>query len=189
MTLLLVAAGCGDENSPATTTPVADAPMIAPDFTTVTLSGDVVSFSDLKGRPVVLNFAASWCAPCELEAPVLVAAYEKYSDRVQFFGLAVKDDMEAQRAFAERHGLQFPIGGDPDSSISLKFQRAAKVPISGIPTTYFINEEGIIVDYFIGPLSDISMEKKIATILPAADSGQSAPAPPAASPDPAGPAD
>lgn len=165
--IVILIAGCGGESSSGTSTKSdAKAEKIAPDFTTVTLDGERFEFNSLKGNPVIVNFAASWCGPCELEAPILAAGYEKYKDRVKFFGLAVKDDLESQKAFAERHGLKFPIGLDMNGKISFDYQKASKVSISGIPTTYFIDEEGRIVDFFIGPLTEKTFEQKIAQILP-----------------------
>jgi len=169
--LLLLAAtvssvtGCGNSSSSTSTSGSNSTPKIAPDFTIKTLSGETVSYSSLKGKPMVLNFAASWCGPCELEAPVLAKAYEKYKDRVNFFGIAVRDNEEDQRAFAERHGLKFPIGLDPDSKVLYSYQKAGKVNMSGIPTTFFIDKDGNIQAFFIGPISESTFDQRISTIL------------------------
>lgn len=162
----IVTAGCGSSSGNGTTTTAGSGPKVAPDFTTTTLTGSTVNFNaDLKGKPTLLNFAASWCGPCELEAPVLAKAYQTYKDRVQFFGLAVRDAEEDQRAFAQKHGLEFPIGLDPDGKIVYNYQKAGKVNLSGIPTTFFIDKEGNIVDYFIGPLSEKTLDQKIKALL------------------------
>lgn len=138
----------------------------APDFTVTTLSGTSINFnSDLKGKPLLINFEASWCGPCQLEAPVIVKAYQTYKDRIQFFGLAVQDSIEDQRAFAQKHGLEFPIGFDPDGMISYLYQKAGKVNYGGIPTTYFIDSEGSIVAFFLGPISEKTLDQKIQTLL------------------------
>lgn len=171
LVLILIAvliAGCSGNNSGSSTSGNAAPAKYAPDFTVTTLSGDRVSYNaNLKGKPVVLNFAASWCGPCEQEAPVLAKMYEKYKDKVVFFGLAVKDDTDSQRAFAEKHGLEFPIGMDPNGDIVYSYQKAGKVSFSGIPTTFFIDAEGNIKDFFIGPLMEKTFEQKVASILPA----------------------
>ncbi|MHB9112719.1 MAG: TlpA family protein disulfide reductase [Thermoleophilia bacterium] len=158
-------AGCGNNSSTTGTSAGSSAPKVAPDFTVKTLSGETVSYSSLKGKPLVLNFAASWCGPCELEAPVLVKAYEKYKDKANFFGIAVRDNEEDQRAFAERHGLKFPIGLDLDGKVLYNYQKAGKVNMSGIPTTFFIDKDGNIQAFFIGPISESTFDQRISTIL------------------------
>lgn len=163
--LMIFLAGCGDSGSSSGTNSGSSAPKTAPDFTVKTLSGESVSYSSLKGKPLVLNFAASWCGPCELEAPVLAKMYEKYKDKANFFGIAVRDNEEDQRAFAESHGLKFPIGLDPDSKVLYSYQKAGKVNMSGIPTTFFIDKDGTIQAFFIGPISESTFDQRISTIL------------------------
>lgn len=165
--IALVVIGCGSSvsstNSGAGGNDSSSA-KVAPDFSVKTLTGETVSLANLKekGKPILLNFAASWCPPCELEAPVLAKGYEKYKNEVTFFGIAVKDDENSQRAFAQRHGLNFPIGLDPNEKVISSFQKAGKVNVSGIPTTFFLDKDGIIVSFFIGPLSEKDLDQKIA---------------------------
>lgn len=140
-------------------------PSAAPDFTMRSLDGGNISLADFQGKPILLNFAASWCGPCELEAPVLEKAYEKYKDQVAFVGAAVKDNEDSQRAFAQKHGLAFPIGLDPNGSIAYSYQKAAKVSISGIPTTFFINKDGTIATFWVGPLTESNLDKMISMII------------------------
>lgn len=137
----------------------------APDFTMQTLDGGSVSLSDYAGKPIVVNFAASWCGPCEYEAPVLAKAYDDYKDQVVFLGVAVKDNIDSQRAFAERHGLRFPIGMDPSGNISYSYQKAGNVSISAIPMTFFVDSKGKIATYWVGPLTDENIEMMIQAIL------------------------
>jgi peroxiredoxin len=141
------------------------APPVAPGFSMKTIDGDTISLSDYQGKPVVLNFAASWCGPCEAEAPVLAKMYDKYKDQVIFLGVAVKDNEDSQRAFATKHGLAFPIGLDPGGDIVYSYQKAGKVSISGIPTTFFINKDGLIESFWVGPLTESNFEKLIASII------------------------
>ncbi len=163
----LILGGCGASgaSSSGSTTSGGSSVKAAPDFNVRTLSGDTVSSSSLEGKPLVLNFAASWCGPCELEAPVLEKMYEKYKGQVNFFGIAVRDQEEDQRAFAQKHGLTFPIGLDPDSKILYSYQKAGKVNLSGIPTTFFIDKDGNIAAFFIGPLSERTFDQRVASIL------------------------
>ena len=166
---IALAAGCAgqDTSTGSTGSNSASNAKVAPDFTVNTLGGEMVSLTSLVGGPLVINFAASWCGPCELEAPVLAQEYEIYKDRVKFFSIAVRDDPEAQRAFAQRHGLKFPIGLDPNGKILYDYQKASKVPVSGLPTTFFIDKDGVIKDFYLGPVSQQTFEQKIGTILPA----------------------
>lgn len=171
--VLLAATGCAATQSSTGGSSSADGDAaagvkIAPDFRVQTLSGEPTTLGSLKekGKPIVINFAASWCGPCEIEAPVLVKAYQKYKDRVTFFGLAVKDSEEAQRAFIQKHGLPFPVGMDPDGKVHYTFIRAAGVQISGIPMTFFMSADGNIADVFIGPISEKTFDQKLGLVLP-----------------------
>jgi peroxiredoxin len=166
--IVSLVAGCQTTNASKGSTIGSDSSTAvkkAPDFSIKTLAGNKFSFSEVKGKPVVINFAASWCAPCEIEAPVLAKMYAKYKDKVTFLGIAVKDTEEDQRAFAQRHGLTFTIGLDPTGNILYDYQKAGKVAYSGIPTTFFIDKEGNIADFFIGPLSEKTFDQKISAIL------------------------
>lgn len=161
--MLLATTGCGDSNSSTGTE--AEATKAAPDFSVKSLAGDNISLADYAGQPLVINFAASWCGPCEIEAPTIEKMYQKYKDRVGFIGIAVRDQEEDQRAFAQRHGLSFPIGLDPDGKVVYTYQKAGKVNLSGIPTTFFVDKEGNIAAFFIGPISERTFDQKVETIL------------------------
>lgn len=163
------AAGCSATKTSGASTGVDEggrgAPAAAPDFTVKTLSGEIISLSDFRGKPVVLNFAASWCGPCETEAPTLARMYDKYKDQVAFVGLAVRDSEQSQREFADRHGLTFPIGMDPQGNIMYNYQKAGKVSLAGIPTTFFLDREGNIATFWVGPVSDSTLERLIQTLI------------------------
>ena len=169
LVISLLTAGCGSSD---TTTPGADAygdpgpaSKQAPKFTVPSINtNELISISELKGKPIVLNFAASWCGPCESEAPVLVKAHQKYGSEIVFIGMAVKDSEADQLAFAQKHGLTFPIGMDAGGKTLYEYQRTMNLSLSGIPTTFFIDTEGNIANYFIGPLSESTLESKIQSI-------------------------
>lgn len=172
LALSLLIAGCGSSDTTTGGDAYSDqssAPKQAPKFTVPSINtNELISISDLKGRPVVLNFAASWCGPCESEAPVLVKAHQKYGSEIVFIGLAVKDSEADQLAFAQKHGLTFPIGMDATGKTLYEYQRTMNLSLSGIPTTFFIDAEGNIANYFIGPLSESTLELKIQSIRPPA---------------------
>ncbi|MBK8024911.1 MAG: TlpA family protein disulfide reductase [Chloroflexi bacterium] len=80
----------------------------APDFTINTFAGQNFRLSDFRGQPVVINFWASWCAPCHDEAPALQALWERYEGRVMFIGITHADEPDDSRAFMERYGITYP---------------------------------------------------------------------------------
>ncbi|MEK7816893.1 MAG: TlpA disulfide reductase family protein, partial [Actinomycetota bacterium] len=163
--MLLVIAGCQATKSNSGTS--TSALRKAPEFQVKTLTGDTATLDTIlePGKPVVANFAASWCGPCEYEAPVLVKLHEKYKDRVTFFGFAVKDKEENQRKFVQKHGITFPVGLDPSQKAEGDFLKAGKVQFSAIPMTYFLSSDGYIKDVIIGPVTEKSFEQKIGPLL------------------------
>jgi cytochrome c biogenesis protein CcmG/thiol:disulfide interchange protein DsbE len=106
----------------------------APQFTLPTLSDGVLSSDDLKGRPLVVNFWASWCLPCREEAPTFRAKYEKYKgQQVQFLGVNVQDSKEDARAFVDEFDLTFPSVRDTNLKLHNSFG------VRGLPETFFID--------------------------------------------------
>lgn len=109
----------------------------APDFTLTTFEGETYKLSELKGRPVVVNFWASWCIPCRDEAPALQRAWETYKDKgVLILGVDYVDtDADAKKFIAEFQQT-YPNGPDIGTRISQAYK------ISGVPETYFIGKDG-----------------------------------------------
>lgn len=122
-----------------------------PDFQLVTLDGDSVRSLDLRGEVVVLNFWATWCLPCRLEMPSLQSLHEdRAADGVRVLGLATDVGAEAPiRAFLKERDITYPVGRASNA------QRRAFGGISGIPTTFVIDREGVVrhrvVGYFAPP--------------------------------------
>ena len=121
---------------------------LAPAFTTETLGGDTLALADLRGKPVVGNFWASWCVPCEDEAPLFERAYEEYGDRVEFVGVDVKDARSDAEEFLTRYDLGYPHVRDEDLSISDRYG------LTGQPETFFLDEDGRIVKHIPGPVDE-----------------------------------
>lgn len=138
----------------------------APSFTVTDLhSGEQVSLRELRGRPVVLNFWASWCVACRDEAPVLQAAHERFGgggqQRVHVVGIAVQDTREKALAFAERFGKTYTLGLDDEAgSISLNYG------LYGVPETFFIDSEGIIRDKVVGAVTAEDIQENVAELAP-----------------------
>jgi cytochrome c biogenesis protein CcmG/thiol:disulfide interchange protein DsbE len=110
----------------------------APTFTLGYLDGNgELSSDELAGHPVVLNFWASWCAPCREEAPLLEEKWREYEDQgVRFIGVVIRDTPESALRFAERFDLTYPMVFDPDRVL------ARKLGLIGLPQTFFIDSEG-----------------------------------------------
>lgn len=118
------------------------------DFKATTVNGEEFQLSALKGRPVILNFWASWCAPCVEEMTTLQTNSTAYSDEVYIVGINADEPRRDVLEFIEEHGLTFPIVLDPDSRIQKLFN------IRGYPTTFVIDSDGIIRAVHLGYLSD-----------------------------------
>ena len=134
---------------------------LAPDFTMRTLDGDSVTLSDLRGRPVVLNFWASWCPPCRDEAPALRAFYADHRAHglvVLGVNVTAQDTVEAAQNFVVEFGLEYPIPLDEAGDVT----DAYRVP--GLPTTFLVDGDGIIRNVIMGPLSPADLRQGLALI-------------------------
>ncbi len=122
----------------------------APDFTAQTLQGESVSLSDLRGQVVLINFWATWCAPCRVEMPAIQARY----NRGGFTVLAVDFDESAElvQAFVDDLELSFPVLLDPGGEIQNLYR------VRGYPTSFFVDAEGIIRVFHIGDMSEAEID-------------------------------
>lgn len=113
----------------------------APEFELPLLGSDeMLSSQQLQGRPVVVNFWASWCVPCREEAPILEEAWQKYRDAgVVFLGVNVQDTQADAQAFVEEFGITFPSVRDTDLKLW------TDTGVSGVPETFFIDHNWIFV--------------------------------------------
>jgi cytochrome c biogenesis protein CcmG, thiol:disulfide interchange protein DsbE len=118
----------------------------APDLVVEKLDGGQVKLSELRGRPVVLNFWASWCTPCQSEAETLRQAAESRSPAVAFLGVDFRDAPDAARAFQDQHRLPYPVGPSAGGI-------PAAYRVTQPPATFFIDHDGVAVARFDGPLT------------------------------------
>jgi cytochrome c biogenesis protein CcmG/thiol:disulfide interchange protein DsbE len=122
----------------------------APVFTMEVLgdSDQKVDLASLKGKPVVLNFWATWCQPCKIEHPHLMKAAEDYTRRgVAFYGVLYSDEPDNAARFLDREGHAFPVLYDPAQRVAIDYG------VTGVPETFVIDRSGNIVHKFSGPLS------------------------------------
>jgi cytochrome c biogenesis protein CcmG/thiol:disulfide interchange protein DsbE len=120
----------------------------APDFALPTLDGgETLELASLRGRPVVVNFWASWCPPCQDEAPLLQQiAAEEGPGGVEFVGVSYNDTSDDARAFARRYGLGYRLVRDADDRVSRAWG------VSGPPETFVLDGEGRAVAHFYGAI-------------------------------------
>ena len=107
----------------------------APDFELELLGGGTLSSDELLGRPVVLNFFASWCVPCREEAPLFEAVYQDYRDAgLQVIGVNIRDSEPDAMGFVEEFQISYPVVRDPQEIL------ATDIGVLGLPETYFIDD-------------------------------------------------
>ncbi len=140
--------------------PVVGVGDVAPGFSVPSLTGGrAVSLHALgagRGRPVVLNFFASWCAPCQQETPLLArtaASEQARHSKVQFIGIDVADSPAAAIPFVQQSGITYPVGTDATLRVA-----ADLYGLNGEPNTFFIDASGTVVAHVIGPVDQSRLD-------------------------------
>lgn len=133
----------------------------APDFTVLDYDGNEVNLSDYKGKPIVLNFWATWCYYCKMEMPDFNEAYKKYPE-VQFLMVnatdGVHETMSSAKEYISRENYQFDIFFDTES------EAVSAYYVTGFPSTFFIDKDGNLVTRASGMLDMATLEKGIGMI-------------------------
>lgn len=134
-------------------------PFFAPDFTVYDKDGNAVKLSDFKGKPVVLNFWASWCPPCKREMPDFQEKYLEYKDEIHFVMVNITDGQQETKESAEKFlattDYTFPVYFDSD------LEGAYTYGIYSVPQTFFIDAEGILVTGVRGAIRSETLQKGI----------------------------
>ncbi len=137
---------------------------LAPDFTVYDREGKAVSLSSLRGKPVVLNFWASWCGPCRGEMPAFEKAYVERGEEIQFLMVNLTDGYQETQnsalSFMEKQGYTFPVYLDTSMEAAIAYG------VRAVPVTYFIDSEGTLVTGWSGALTEETLQKGIEMILP-----------------------
>ncbi len=131
----------------------------APDFTVYDIDGNAVSLSDFRGKPVVVNFWASWCGPCKSEMPEFETAYGEYGEEVHFLIVNMTDGysetVDSAMKFIEKNGYTFPVYYDTKQEAAIAYS------VYSIPATYFIDKDGYVVANARGALNLDTLKKGI----------------------------
>ena len=155
--LLLLAAllaGCGAKDATSDTaghsgsTDATQAASALQDFTVFDINSNAVKLSDYLGKPIVLNFWASWCGPCKSEMPAFQKAYEELGDQIQFLMVNVGELMDDAEAFLATTDYTFPVLFDVNGEAAYIYQ------LSAIPASFFISADGKLVDSHVGSMSE-----------------------------------
>ncbi len=135
-------------------------PKAAKDFSLTTLDGATIDLAGLRGKVVMLDFWASWCAPCRYEAPDLAQVYLDYADRaVEFVGVDIWDRRQDAIDHVNRYQITYPNGVDEKGTIAISYG------VRGIPEKFFIDQNGVIVKKFVGPVDADTLRSTLDNLL------------------------
>lgn len=132
----------------------------APEFTLSSLDGKSVSLSSYRGKVVLLNFFATWCPPCRAEMPDLQATYKELKDKgFEIIAVDLQEDQATVSGYAKSLGLSFTVLLDKNADVFGQYH------ITGLPTSYFIDREGVVREFTIGGLNKKLILQKLEKLL------------------------
>lgn len=135
----------------------------APDFLLETADGGQLRLSDLRGRPLLVNFWASWCTPCRKEMPEIVRAYAAHKGSgLEIVAVDLQENAEQVRAFADEFGMTFPVVIDRTGSVGDAWRIGG--PVQGIPSSYFLDADGVVRARVFGPMTEQEIADNLATV-------------------------
>lgn len=154
---LLLFKGSATESSSQPSSLIKEA---APNFTLALLDGKSFQLSDYKGKPVLINFFASWCLPCREEIPAIEKMVSVYKPKgVVFLGISTDDTEVNAKDFIKKYGVTYPVGLDKATTIQSSFG------LFGIPTTYFIDKQGIVSYFHSGVVTEELLQNELDKLL------------------------
>lgn len=166
MIILMTAAGCraksGNSDSAESNPNVTIGPSVgnfAPKFELSGPDGKKISLESLRGKPVFLNFWATWCYPCRSEMPDLYDMYLKYDGQMQFLTINVQESANTVSKFMHENKYTFPVVLDKNGAVSNKYR------VTGIPTTVILDAEGFVKVNHVGAMNASQMEAYILEVL------------------------
>ena len=114
-----------------------------------------VALASYAGKPVIVNFFASWCGPCRTETPLLAQYYSSHHDAVHMIGVDANDSRTAALAFTKKYGVSYPVGSDPAATT------AGAYGVVAMPQTYFLNAQHKVVDHVYGKVTAGSLAQGV----------------------------
>jgi thiol-disulfide isomerase/thioredoxin len=130
----------------------------APDFSSTTLEDGPIALRDLRGKVVLLNFWATWCPPCRAEMPAIQSVYQAHPGDMVVLAVNEAEAPGVVKDFVSPFHFGFPILLDRDAAIAQRFR------VQGLPTSYFVDRDGIIRAASIGPMDRATIESRVAAL-------------------------
>jgi peroxiredoxin len=148
-----------EEANPGSLPPAPQVGHPAPDFSLRTTGDVTVTLSALRGQPVMINFWATWCGPCRTEIPHIQDASVRYADQIVMLGVDSAEPAALVADFASHYSMTYPLPLDENGKVSALYR------VFALPTTYFVDREGIIRIIFSGPMSAAALDERLQQLL------------------------
>ena len=164
--IMLLCCGCGaekEESEEKTQTTTEEAVDLAPELNVYDREGNPVSLADMKGKPVIINFWATWCGPCKSELPAFQRAYETYGEDIVFMMVDMVSGRTETKAgaieYVDGQGFTFPLYFDEDETAVVNYD------ITAVPATFVIDAKGQVVKSHVGAMSFDELEALLKTVI------------------------
>ncbi|MFQ5594858.1 MAG: TlpA family protein disulfide reductase [Anaerolineae bacterium] len=132
----------------------------APDFALLDVEGKELSLSDVRGRPILINFWATWCGPCRTEMPVIEEAYQQHKgDGLVVLAIDVQESPELAKTFAGWLGVTFTLLDDGSGEVASRYR------VTAFPTSFFVDRDGVIRAWQVGAMSRSALDRHLDKII------------------------